>query len=90
MIRLMGARGWMMRGAFVVEGLMIGALAGALAAAFVAGAWLLATRFESATYSQLLPGVDATAVQYILAAVLAAGLLLGALTAMLGFRKAHA
>ena len=89
-IRLMGARGWMMRGPFVVEGLMIGALAGALADAFVAGAWLLATRFESATYSQLLPGVDATAVQYILAAVLAAGLLLGALTAMLGFRKAHA
>ena len=89
-IRLMGARGWMMRGPFVVEGLMIGALAGALAAVFVAGAWLLATRFESATYSQLLPGVDTTAVQYILAAVLAAGLLLGALTAMLGFRKAHA
>jgi ABC-type ATPase involved in cell division/cell division protein FtsX len=89
-IRLLGARGWMLRGPFVVEGLMTGALAGALAAAAVAGAWLLATRFESATYAQLLPGVDATAVQYILAAVLAAGLLLGALTAMLGFRKAHA
>jgi hypothetical protein len=29
-------------------------------------------------------------VQYILAAVLAAGLLLGALTALLGFRKVHA
>ena len=56
-IRLLGARGWMLRGPFVVEGLMIGALAGALAAAFVAGAWLLATRFESATYAQLLPGV---------------------------------
>jgi cell division transport system permease protein len=89
-IRLLGARGWMLRGPFVVEGMMVGALAGALAASAVAGAWLLATRFESATYSQLLPGVDATAVQYILAAVLAAGLLLGALTAMLGFRKVHA
>ena len=43
-----------------------------------------------ATYAQLLPGVDATAVQYILAAVMAAGLVLGALTAMLGFRKVHA
>jgi len=70
--------------------LMIGALAGALAAAAVAGAWLLATRFELATYSQLFPGVDALAVQYILAAVLTAGLLLGALTALLGFRKVHA
>ena len=89
-IRLLGARGWMLRGPFVVEGLMIGAVAGALAAAAVAGAWLLATRFESATYSQLLPGVDATAVQYILAAVMAAGLVLGATTAMLGFRKVPA
>ena len=89
-IRLLGARGWMLRGPFVVEGMMVGALAGALAASAVAGAWLLATRFQSATYAQLLPGVDATAVQYILAAVLAAGLLLGALTALLGFRKVHA
>ena len=89
-IRLLGARGWMLRGPFVVEGLMIGALAGALAAAAVGGAWLLATRFEAATYAQLLPGVDANAVRYILAGVMAAGLLLGALTAMLGFRKVHA
>jgi ABC-type ATPase involved in cell division/cell division protein FtsX len=89
-IRLLGARGWMLRGPFVVEGLMIGALAGALAAAAVAGAWLLATRFETATYAQLLPGVDATAVQYVVAAVMAAGLLLGALTAMLGFRRVRA
>jgi cell division protein FtsX len=80
----------MLRGPFVVEGLMIGALAGALAAGAVAGAWLVATRFESATYAQLLPGVDATAVQYIVAAVMAAGLILGALTAMLGFRKVRA
>jgi cell division protein FtsX len=89
-IRLLGARGWMLRGPFVVEGLMIGALAGALAAALVAGAWLLAVRFESAMYAQVLPGVGPTEVQYVLAAVLAAGLLLGSLTAMLGFRKVHA
>jgi ABC-type ATPase involved in cell division/cell division protein FtsX len=89
-VRLLGARGWMLRGPFVVEGLMIGALAGALAAAAVAGAWLLATRFESATYAQLLPGVDATAAQYILAAILVAGLFLGSLTALFGFRKVHA
>jgi cell division protein FtsX len=89
-IRLLGARGWMLRGPFVVEGLMIGALAGAVAAAAVAGAFFLVTRFESATFAQVLPGVGPTAVQYVLAAVLAAGLLLGATTAMLGFRKVHA
>jgi ABC-type ATPase involved in cell division/cell division protein FtsX len=89
-IRLLGARGWMLRGPFVVEGLMIGALAGAVAAAAVAGAWLLVTRFESATFAQVLPGVGPTAVQYVAAAVMLAGLLLGATTAMLGFRKVHA
>jgi cell division transport system permease protein len=89
-IRLLGARGWMLRGPFVVEGLMIGALAGAVAAIAVGGAFLLATRFESAIYAQLLPGVGTTQVQYVIAAVLLAGLLLGSMTAMLGFRKAHA
>jgi len=90
LIRLLGARGWMLRGPFVVEGLMIGALAGALAAVLVAGAWMLAVRFESATYSQVLPGVGPTQVQYVLAAVMVAGLVLGSLTALLGFRKVPA
>src|SRR5438445_1063235 len=88
--RLLGARGWMVRGPFVIEGLTTGALAGAVAAAAVAGAYLLATRFESTVYVQVLPGVDATAVQYVLAAVMTAGLVLGAATAMLGFRRARA
>ncbi|MGA7913382.1 MAG: permease-like cell division protein FtsX [Candidatus Dormiibacterota bacterium] len=88
--RLLGARGWMLRGPFVVEGLTTGALAGALAAAMVAGAWLLAVRFEAATYAQVLPGVDATSVQYVLAALIVAGLVLGSGTAMLGFRKVRA
>ncbi|TMG31967.1 MAG: FtsX-like permease family protein [Chloroflexi bacterium] len=88
--RLLGARGWMLRGPFVVEGLTTGALAGALAAAVVAGAYLLAMRFESAIYTQVLPGVGATEVQYVLAAVITAGLVLGTATALLGFRQARA
>jgi len=88
--RLLGARGWMLRGPFVVEGLTTGALAGALAAALVAGAYLLATRFEGAVFEQVLPGVGPTSVQYVLAAVIAAGLVLGMATAMLGFRKVRA
>ena len=67
-----------------------GALAGALAGAIVAGTYLLAMRFESAVYLQVLPGVDATAVQYVLAAVITAGLVLGTATALFGFRKARA
>jgi ABC-type ATPase involved in cell division/cell division protein FtsX len=88
--RLLGARGWMMRGPFVVEGLMTGAIAGALAAAVVGAAYLLAVRFENAIYVQVLPGVNTNAVQYVLAAVITAGLLLGAATALFGFRRARA
>jgi ABC-type ATPase involved in cell division/cell division protein FtsX len=87
--RLLGARRWMLRGPFVVEGLTTGALAGALAAAVVAGAYLLAMRFESAVYMQVLPGVDATSVRYVLAAVITAGLILGTATALFGFRRAR-
>lgn len=89
-IRLLGARGWMVRGPFVVEGLTTGALAGALAAAIVGGAYLLATRLQASVYVQILPGVDFTVLRYAMAAIIVAGLLLGAATAMLGFRKASA
>jgi ABC-type ATPase involved in cell division/cell division protein FtsX len=88
--RLLGARGWMLRGPFVTEGLMTGALAGALAGAAVAGAWLLASRFAWETYSQVLPGVGPNSVRYVVAALMVAGLVLGALTAMLGFRRIRA
>ena len=58
---------------------------------WIAGAGLmLAIQFESAVYVQVLPGVDATVVRYVLAAVITAGLVLGAATASLGFRKAQA
>jgi ABC-type ATPase involved in cell division/cell division protein FtsX len=88
--RLLGARGWMVRGPFVTEGLMTGAFAGALAGAAVLGVWALASSFASQTYSQVLPGVSADSVRYVAAAVIVAGLVLGALTAMLGFRRIRA
>jgi hypothetical protein len=69
---------------------MTGALAGALAAAAVAGAWWLAVSFESATYAQVLPGVGPASVRYVVAAVIAAGLVLGTVTSMLGFRRIRA
>lgn len=88
--RLLGARGWMVRGPFVTEGLMTGAFAGALAGAAVLGVWALASSFASQTYSQVLPGVGPDSIRYVAAAVMVAGLVLGALTAMLGFRRIRA
>ena len=88
--RLLGARGWMLRGPFVTEGLMTGALAGAVAGAAVTGAWVLASSFGSEIYSQILPGVGSESVRQVTAAVIVAGVVLGALTAMLGFRRIRA
>ena len=60
------------------------------AGAAVAAAWMLATNAASETYSQVLPGVGPDSVRYVVAALMIAGLVLGALTAMLGFRRIRA
>ncbi len=88
--RLLGARAWMLRGPFVIEGVMTGALAGALAGAVAGGVWLLASRFAAATYAQVLPGVGLTSMRYVVAGLIVTGLLLGAFTSMLGFRRYRA
>lgn len=88
--RLLGARGWMVRGPFVTEGLVTGALAGALAATAVFVVWTLATGLGPHTYSLILPGVGPDSVRYVSAGVMVVGLALGALTATLGFRRIRA
>jgi cell division protein FtsX len=89
-MRLLGARPWMLRDPFVIEGLTTGAIAGAVAGAVVAGAWLLAMRFADYSYVQVLPGVGFTAVRYVVAAIIVAGMLLGVLTSVLSFRRVRA
>ena len=87
LMRLLAARGWMLRGPFLVEGLTTGAFAGVAAAALVAGAWLLAERFAAATYAEVLPGVGRAAIQDLAAGIIVAGLALGGLTAWNGLRR---
>ena len=87
LMRLLAARQWMLRGPFVVEGITTGAFAGACAAGIVAGAWLLAGRLANTSFSDVLPGVGLTVMENLVAGVLVAGLLLGALTSWLGFRR---
>jgi ABC-type ATPase involved in cell division/cell division protein FtsX len=89
-LRLLGARPWMLRDPFVIEGLTTGAMAGALAGAVVGGAWLLAMRFAGATFVDLLPGVGLTAARDVVAAVIVAGMVLGVLTSLLSFRRVRA
>ena len=89
-LRLMGARPWMLRDPFVIEGLTTGALAGALAGALVGGAWLLSMRLADSTFIQLLPGVGVTAARDAVAGVIIAGMFLGVLTSVLSFRRVRA
>jgi ABC-type ATPase involved in cell division/cell division protein FtsX len=89
-LRLLGARPWMLRDPFVIEGLTTGAFAGAVAGAVVGGAWLLAMRFAGATFVDLLPGVGLTAARDVVAAVIVAGMILGVLTSLLSFRRVRA
>jgi len=89
-LQLLGARTWMLRDPFIIEGLMTGAVAGAAAAAIVAGAWYLASEFTRATYVVLLPGVGLTSMRYIAAAVIGAGIAIGVVTSLLNFRRVRA
>jgi len=89
-LRLLGARPWMLRDPFIVEGLMTGAIAGAVAGAIVGGAWVVATQVAGTTFIDLLPGVGLTAARTIVAGVIAAGMILGVLTALLSFRRVRA
>ena len=86
-MRLLAARGWMLRGPFLVEGLTTGAIAGFAAAALVGGAWLLAERLAAATYAEVLPGVGRLAIQDLAAGIIVAGLALGSLTAWNSLRR---
>ena len=89
-LRLLGARHWMLRDPFVIEGLMTGAIAGFVAGALVAAAYLLAMRFADATYVQLLPGVGLTTTRFVIAGVVIAGIVLGVATSVLSFRRVRA
>jgi len=89
-LRLLGARHWMLRDPFVIEGLMTGAIAGFIAGALVAAAYLLAMRFADETYVQLLPGVGLTTTRFVIAGVVIAGMVLGVATSILSFRRVRA
>ncbi len=85
--RLLAARRWMIRGPFVVEGVMTGALAGVTAAVLVACAWWLAGKGSAALYAAVFPGVGGRAVELDAAALITAGMALGAAAAAFGVRR---
>jgi cell division transport system permease protein len=76
-MQLVGARRWMVRGPFVVEGAMTGGIAGLAAGlvTLVAGISLVAA--GRGAFAQIAPGVDVRVCLVAAAGVLVAGLLIG-------------
>jgi cell division transport system permease protein len=76
-MQLVGARRWMVRGPFVVEGAMTGGIAGLAAGlvTLVAGVSVVAAGRSS--FAQIAPGVDVRVCFLAAALVLVAGLVLG-------------
>lgn len=86
-MELVGARRWMLRGPFLIEGGLTGFIAGLVAAALIAAAGVAAVR-AAATQSQMLaPGVDEYTVLITALALLAAGVVLGAGGSLLALRR---
>jgi cell division transport system permease protein len=85
-MRLVGAGGWMLRGPFLVEGALTGAMAGLIGGAILLGLFEAAQRASSAVFTQLLPGVGWPAAIACGALMLAAGTTLGGTASLAGLR----
>lgn len=87
-MRLLGARGWVLNGPFVVEASLTGALAGVLAAGVVLALFAGSQQAAVRTFTDVLPGVDWRAAGAAAGALPALGLAIGSLGALLGLRRA--
>jgi cell division transport system permease protein len=86
-MQLVGASRWMVRGPFVVEGAITGAVAGAAAALVTFGAGMAVVAAGSGALMQFAPGLSATVAAVAAAIVLAAGTGLGSGSSLLSLRR---
>ena len=76
-MELVGARRWMVRGPFVVEGAMTGGIAGLAAGVVTLAAGVAVVAAGRSTFAQIAPGVDVGACAMAAGIVVLAGLVLG-------------
>lgn len=86
-MQLVGARRWMLRGPFLVEGGLTGLIAGLVAAVLIGGAGVAAVRAAATQNQMLAPGVDQTTVLITCLALLVAGVVLGAAGSLLALSR---
>jgi len=86
-MQLVGAPRWMVRGPFVVEGAITGAVAGAAAGLITFGLAMAAVASGSGSLMQFAPGITATVAALAAAIVLLAGTGLGSGSSLLSLRR---
>lgn len=86
-MELVGARRWMVRGPFLIEGGLTGLIGGFAAALVIAAAGGAAVRAAATQNQVLAPGVDQETVLITSLALLVAGLVLGAGGSMIALRR---
>jgi len=86
-MQLVGAPRWMVRGPFVIEGAITGALAGIAAGAVTFGLVLLGQQIGAGSFSQFAPGITVTVAAVGAGLVFVAGLGLGSGSSLLGLRR---
>lgn len=77
-MQLVGARRWMLRGPFLIEGALTGFTGGLVAAVVIAAAGVAAVRAAASQNQMLAPGVDQSTVLITSLVLLGVGVLLGA------------
>jgi cell division transport system permease protein len=86
-MQLVGAPRWMVRGPFVIEGAITGALSGTVAGLVVFGLTVAGLAAGSNAFAQFAPGVTATAAAIAAAIVFATGLGLGSGSSLISVRR---
>ena len=86
-MQLVGAPRWMVRGPFVVEGAITGALAGTVAGLVTFGLVVAGIRAGSVTFTQFAPGITVVVAAIGAAIVFVAGLGLGSGSSLISVRR---
>ena len=83
---LVGSPPWMIRAPFLVEGALIGGTGAAVGSIAIVGLAVAALHANTTAMSAFLPGVTDVALAAVMALLLAGGLGLGSLSALVGVR----
>jgi cell division transport system permease protein len=86
-MQLVGSPRWMVRGPFVVEGAITGALAGGLAGLATFGLTMAGMAAGSGTFTQFAPGVTATVAALAATIVFATGVSVGSGSSLVSLRR---